>query len=226
MVPLEKLEIEFELQTACGLEFFLYHAAIMKSNECHGKEEKMNLFLLNASPKNYGATQRIVDLIADEAAGHYEVEVTKCCLGDVDISYCKGCKTCYSSGICNIEDDMNRVISMMKKADAFVIVAPSYWGDIPGSFKAFIDRCTSHSISKSLSGNKTCLAIALREGQRTFECEHIIECISHWCGHMEIEVSGSAFYCGISNKEDLEKYVDDIKCYAKEWLDKINATKK
>ena len=25
---------------------------------------------------------------------------------------------------------------------------------------------------------------------------------------------------------DFSKYVDDIKCYAKEWLDKINATKK
>ena len=66
----------------------------------------MNLFLLNASPKNYGATQRIVDLIAEEAVGQFEL-ITKCCLGDVDISYCKGCKTCYVTGICGIEDDMS-----------------------------------------------------------------------------------------------------------------------
>lgn len=180
----------------------------------------MNLFLMNTSPKNYGATQRIVDLIAQEGSIKFE-QVNKCCLGEIEISYCKGCKSCYTAGECVIHDGMNEVIDAMKAADVLVIVAPSYWGDIPGQFKVFIDRCTSYNVARSLAGNRKCFAVALREGQRSFECEHIIECITHWCGHMEVEMCGSSYYCGIHGKEDVEKYADTIKCMAKKWFESI-----
>ena len=104
---------------------------------------------------------------------------------------------------------MESLIEKIDNVDILVIAAPSYWADVPGQFKVFIDRCTVYSETnpnpahRELKLGKKCYGIALRTGRRTVECEHIIETIGHWCGHMKIDMAGSMYFCEIKDKADV-----------------------
>jgi multimeric flavodoxin WrbA len=119
---------------------------------------------------------------------------------------------------------MEAIIDEIDSSDMIIIAAPSYWADIPGQFKVFIDRCTVYSDTnpnqyhRELKEGKKCYAIALRTGKRPVECEHIIESINHWCGHMKIDMTDSMYFCGINDKDDISIHKDQIKKKAKEWL--------
>lgn len=182
----------------------------------------MKILLLNAGAKDYGVTQEILLTIQEEIPKSDSVELI--CLGNVDIKFCKGCKSCYDTCECIQKDDMENIISTIDASDIIIIAAPSYWADIPGQFKVFIDRCTPYSDTnpntnhRTLKSEKKCYAVALRTGTRPVECEHIIDSIGHWCGHMKISMADSIYFCGINDKEDITQYKERIREKAKEWF--------
>ena len=183
----------------------------------------MQVLLLNASPKNYGATQEILKIVRGQLPQSTTSELV--CLGDVRIDYCVGDKACYDTCKCIISDDMEQLIDKVDNADVLVIAAPSYWADVPAHFKAFIDRCTAYSDTnpnpahRALKSGKKCYGIALRTGTRPIECEHIIETINHWCGHMGIDMAGSTYFCKIEDVADITKVTDLIVEKAEAWFD-------
>ena len=73
------------------------------------------------------------------------------------------------------------LIKEFEKADIIISVAPSYWADVPGQFKAYIDRCTpwcnTHEPHASLSKGKKGYSIVLRTGPNMKECERLISTI-------------------------------------------------
>lgn len=168
----------------------------------------MRILLMNMSPKNYGATQEIVKALQQAAPPTAQTELI--CLGDWDIGYCKGCKACYKTRRCIVKDDMPALMEKVNQADILVLAAPSYWADVPGVCKSFIDRCTPYGDTNPDPGRprlhpgKKCYGIALRTGTRPMECEHILETIAHWCGHMGIEMADSLYFCQIEDKSDIE----------------------
>lgn len=182
----------------------------------------MKILLLNAGAKNYGATQEILTILSNELPDDATADIV--CLGDLDIGYCKGCKVCYDTCNCVQKDDMESIIDLIDISDIIVIAAPSYWADVPGQFKVFIDRCTVYSDTnlnpnhRTLKSPKKCYAIALRAGGRPVECEHIIETVKHWCGHMKIDMVDSMYFCGINDKCDIDKHKTYICKKAKAWF--------
>lgn len=182
----------------------------------------MKALLINASPKNHGATQEILSIVKNQLPPDVSSELL--CLGDVNISYCIGDKTCYDTCRCVQHDDMESIIEKIDDADILIIAAPSYWADVPGQFKVFIDRCTLYSDTnpnpahRVLKPGKKCYGIALRTGRNPSECEHIIETINHWCGHMKIDMIDSVYFCGINEKDDILKIADSIDKKVKEWF--------
>lgn len=179
----------------------------------------MKVLLLNAGAKDYGATQEILLTIKNAAVN---ISAKLICLGSCKIEYCKGCKACYQTYGCVQKDDMEMLKKELNAADRIVIAAPSYWADVPGQFKVFIDRCTAYSNTNPLfrpnGSGKRCYAIALRTGTRPMECEHIIETIRHWCGHMEIDLADSMYFCGIQDEQDIAPYRNMIVSKAKAWF--------
>jgi len=181
----------------------------------------MKILLLNASPKNYGATQEILKIMQEAVPAEHTAEIV--CLGDYEIRYCKGCMGCYVTGYCSIRDGMDELIDKLDEADVIVFAAPSYWGDVPGICKSFIDRCTPFGDTnefpdRTLKEGKRCYAAALRTGGGPMECEHIISTIEHWCGHMGIAMADSMYFTGISYKQDLDVHKEAITQKAKEWF--------
>lgn len=112
---------------------------------------------------------------------------------------------------------LDKVIAEYEWADIIISVAPSYWADIPGQFKVFIDRCTpwcnTHEPHAALCSGKKGYAVALRTGPGMRECERIMESISHFYGHMEIEYRGGLGLCSVEYKTDVEARKEEIRAF-------------
>lgn len=173
----------------------------------------MKILIINCSPVRNGATAEIVSLVEE----YLKVEnvVKTICIDDYHFSFCKGCRTCHTTAKCVMEDDVALIMEELADADAVVSVSPSYWADIPGQFKAFIDRCTpwcnTHEPHAKIPGGKKGYAIALRTGPNMPECERIIKSIEHFYGHLEIEIAGHLGLTSIEYKEDVAAWQEEIR---------------
>ena len=100
----------------------------------------MKVLVMNCSPARNGATAEIVNIVMGCLEKRYDVK--SICIDDYDIKFCKGCRTCHSTAKCVQKDEVDKIIEQYELADIVISVSPSYWADIPGQFKSFIDRCT------------------------------------------------------------------------------------
>ena len=173
----------------------------------------MNILLVNCSPVRNGATAEIIKIIHSFLSEKHDIR--SICIDDYDIKFCKGCRSCHKTAKCVQNDDVIKIIEEYEWADIIISVSPSYWADIPGQFKVFIDRCTpwcnTHEPHATISSGKKGYSIALRTGPNMKECNRIIESIEHFYGHLEITPSGSLGLCSIEYKEALEDRIDEIK---------------
>ena len=174
----------------------------------------MKALIINCSPVRDGATAEIVKLVSEQLSARYSV---KCiCIDDYSFAFCKGCRSCHSTAKCVMEDAgvIEGIMSEYDDADIIVSVSPSYWADVPGQFKAFIDRCTpwcnTHEPHASLSKGKKGYSIVLRTGPNMKECERLISTIEHFYGHMEIESVDRIGFCSIEFKEAVNGIKNEI----------------
>ena len=174
----------------------------------------MRALVINCSPVKTGATAEIVNIIGKELTTRYDV---KCiCIDDYDFAFCRGCRACHKTASCvmNDADVIRGIVHEFDAADVIVSVAPSYWADIPGQYKAFIDRCTpwcnTHEPHASIRPGKKGYALALRTGPSMPECERIIRSIEHFYGHLEIACAGHLGLTSIECKEQVESRRQEI----------------
>ena len=167
----------------------------------------MKALIINCSPVRTGATAEIVKIIADELSSRYD---TKCiCIDDYKFFFCRGCRACHKTASCVMSDAqvIRDIMNEFDNADIIVSVAPSYWADIPGQFKSFIDRvtpwCNTHEPHAAIKPGKKGYAVALRTGPNMPECERLIGSIEHFYGHLEIECSGHLGLTSIEYKEQV-----------------------
>lgn len=166
----------------------------------------MKALVINCSPVRNGATAEIVRIVSEELSTRYETK--SICIDDYKFSFCKGCRSCHETARCVQTDDIDRIMEEFDSADIIVSVAPSYWADIPGQFKAFIDRCTpwcnTHEPHAAIKNGKKGYSVALRTGPSMRECKRIIGSIEHFYGHLEIECCGSMGLCSVEYREAVE----------------------
>lgn len=177
----------------------------------------MKALVLNCSPVRTGATAEITRIIAEELSGRYEV--LQRCIDDWSVKFCLGCRQCHTSGQCVQEDDVALIMEDFAAADVIVLVSPSYWADVPGQFKSFIDRCTpwsnTHEPHASIGSGKRGYAVVLRTGGGMYECERLIATIEHFFGHLEIIRAGHLGLCNIEYLEDVAPRSEEIRAFCR-----------
>ena len=100
----------------------------------------MNLLIINGSPRKKGLISQMLRVFHEQAIAS-GIEVTEVYANDLQIKPCMGCMACRSKRHCVLpEDDAQRVLALIQQADAIVIGAPCYWGNIPGQLKLLFDR--------------------------------------------------------------------------------------
>jgi multimeric flavodoxin WrbA len=178
----------------------------------------MNALIINCSPVRNGATAEIATTVSLCLSAKYDVKII--CIDDYEFAFCKGCRSCHNTEKCIMEgDDIVNIVAEFEWADRIISVSPSYWADIPGQFKSFIDRCTpwcnTHEPHAKISQGKMGYSIALRTGPSIGECNRIIESINHFYGHLEIAASGNLVLCSVENKTDVPDRANEIEEFCK-----------
>ncbi|MDL2318023.1 flavodoxin family protein [Eubacteriales bacterium OttesenSCG-928-A19] len=92
-----------------------------------------------ASPRKAGNTAWTVERIL-EGARAQGAETELLYASDLEITPCRGCLGCVKGDGCVIPDDMQRVYAALQDADALVLGAPIYMGQMSAQAKAFMDR--------------------------------------------------------------------------------------
>lgn len=97
------------------------------------------VLILSGSPRKNGNSDILCDRFAKGASesGH---KVEKIRVSEKNISYCRGCYACKTSGKCVINDDMPEILQKMIDADVIVLASPVYFYSIDAQLKAVIDR--------------------------------------------------------------------------------------
>ncbi len=99
----------------------------------------MNVIGYIASPRKTGSTAWAVNKIL-EGAKDRGAKTESFYSSELDIKPCLGCLGCVESGRCVRNDDMQTLYSAMKNADALVLGAPLYMGQMSAQAKIFTDR--------------------------------------------------------------------------------------
>ncbi len=107
-------------------------------------------------------TYRLAEAIVEGIAKKENVETELVHLADFDIKYCDGCSDCEETGECSIEDDMQKLYPKLREADIFIIGTPTYYWNVSGLLKNFIDRAHPLYNAESLKG-KLGAAVAVSE---------------------------------------------------------------
>ena len=104
----------------------------------------MNVIGFNGSPrKNWNSAQMLESALEGAAAAGAETELIH--LGELSFSGCRSCFACKrlggkSFGRCAVQDDLTGPLSRALEADAIVISAPVYFGDVPGMVRNLFER--------------------------------------------------------------------------------------
>ena len=100
----------------------------------------MNILIINGSPRKKGLISQMLDIMREEAESKGD-KVQMINTNDLSIKPCIGCMACRTKCKCVLgEDDSQRVLKMLQEADAIIMGAPCYWGNIPGQMKLLFDR--------------------------------------------------------------------------------------
>ncbi len=178
----------------------------------------MRVLILNGSPVRNGATAGIAALAAKVAPKGVDAQLA--CIDDYAIHYCLGCRRCHETALCVQQDGADELLAEMRQADRLLLVVPSYWADMPGQLKCFVDRCTpysnTHQPHATLGAGKLGFAIALRTGPNAAECERILGSIRHYYGHMEIADGGGLALTGVAGPEDVPARAKEIERFCAE----------
>jgi len=130
------------------------------------RRELVKVLGIIGSPRREN-TYKLVEAVVKAVAQKKNVETELVHLADFDIKHCSGCSDfCEKTGECKIQDDMQKLYSKLKEADVLLIGTPTYYWNVTGLVKNFIDRTNPLYHTESLKGKiGAAVAVAEENGQ-------------------------------------------------------------
>ena len=97
----------------------------------------MKILAICGSFRDESNTNKLVKKVAESSGCDFELVY----LAKVEIKPCTGCGECLmNEGTCVIDDDMGNLYDKLMDADALIVGSPTYYMDLSGAVKCFIDR--------------------------------------------------------------------------------------
>lgn len=103
----------------------------------------MKVLGLVGSYRKNGNTDILVKTALKEIENE-NIETKYIFLGDYDINDCIGCEGCRKTKKCVINDDMQKIYPLLLEYDAVILSSPTYFYNVTGKVKNFIDRLYCH----------------------------------------------------------------------------------
>lgn len=122
----------------------------------------MKILIINSSPRRQGNISKMLDLMKQEAES-LEVETNYIRASELKVHPCIGCMKCRETLKCCLpEDDAQQVLHFIEEADALIIGAPCYWGNMPGTLKVLFDRMVYGMMGENSMG----IPLPLHKGKK------------------------------------------------------------
>ena len=100
----------------------------------------MKILAICGSHREISNTNKIVKKVAEASGCEYDLVY----LGKLDIKPCTGCANCMmNEGQCAVNDDMQGIYEKLMETDALMLGGLTYFMDISGAVKDFIDRSSA-----------------------------------------------------------------------------------
>jgi multimeric flavodoxin WrbA len=104
----------------------------------------MKIVCILGSPRREGNSATIARRFLDRAEA-LGAETETFTLNTLSFRGCQACYACKTKlDHCILKDDLAQVLDAVKQADAVVLATPTYYGDISGQLKCFVDRTFSY----------------------------------------------------------------------------------
>lgn len=101
---------------------------------------------LLGSPRPKGNSTTIAKRFC-ETAEKLGAQVTTFALNKLTYKGCQACMTCKTKlDKCVLKDDLTQVLDSIREADILVMATPTYYADVSGQMKCFIDRTFSYLV--------------------------------------------------------------------------------
>jgi len=160
----------------------------------------MKILCVCGSPRdgNSESVIRKVSEILQEKGNEVETILVR----EKNIPRCDGCvEYCNHELKCKKQSDMQEIIEKMKKADAFVFAAPSYFSMPPGVFKDFMDMtCVIYTEQEETSKvfmDKPAVVIGIGAGELKWN-KLLMENLNHYVTTLKMKCVGELFLVGKS----------------------------
>lgn len=100
---------------------------------------QQNILAILGSPRPNGLVAAMLKhaVVQAEKAGY---NVSQINLYQQKLAYCTGCQACYQTQICVQQDDIQKIVALLRQADIIILAAPVYWGNVPAPVKNLFDR--------------------------------------------------------------------------------------
>ncbi len=105
----------------------------------------MKILAIVGSPRKNGNTDTIINSIMNGVV-ECGAEVEKIYLTDLKFKGCIACEGCAKTMKCVIKDDMQQVYEKMEGADGLILGSPTYFYNVTGLMKSYIDRLYCYNI--------------------------------------------------------------------------------
>lgn len=133
-------------------------------------------------------------------------------LRKLNIKNCNGDDSCLKTGECYIkDDDINGVYKKMEEAEVIILGCPSYFSNVTGIMKNFIDRGNPYWINEKLKGKK-CYLVGVG-GQAGIEGNNVIECMKFYVRGLYMDIV-KTYFANAEGPKDLEsneKVIEELK---------------
>lgn len=135
----------------------------------------MKILGIVGSPRRGGNTDTLIQAALNHATAQ-GAEVEKLYLCDYNIGECLGCNRCNETCRCVLNDGMQEIYQKLEAADALILGSPTYFYQVTGLTKLFLDRLYAYDIfddqdrsvwlsPNELFGTKYAVTIAICEQQ-------------------------------------------------------------
>jgi multimeric flavodoxin WrbA len=133
--------------------------------------DAMQVLGISGSMRKDGNTSRLITIILRECE-EKGLTTEYISLSGKNIHPCIGCETCKKEHECAItDDDWEDIASRILDCEVLVIGSPTYYYDVSGQLKNFIDRTYSYYHDRRLAGRKA-VAVSVeadKGGSRTIQ---------------------------------------------------------
>lgn len=181
----------------------------------------MEILGIVGSYRKSGNTDILVKKVL-EGAEEQGINTNYIFLPDYNIKDCKGCEGCKTTYKCVIKDDMQKIYSLIEKADAVVIGSPTYFYNVTGIMKNFLNRLYCYEIFSEndravwlglneVFGTKYAVTVAVCEQEKEEDMGYTSLTMSRTLEAVGYRVTDNIKALHVYSKGDILKYEQELK---------------